>query len=273
MSSKTLHLFDLPSEIRNYIWTLALGNLTVTLATRDNFTSSDCNPCRNETDLPDRLNSVIKPLRTCKQIQTEATPIFYSTLTLVLSTYQSLDRLHNLRSTLFNQHRNLILYMHLNDDNRVEWADSVHIFFKDAPQLVNVTMHAHMRPPMSYEHLIDGLFFAVPLISLPSRITTTLKFDYVFEDVMFASPYVGEIRCSDALEEHELVIRDLLVDQEFCAAARSWNLEVMTGILVRIARKHEQPWFAKLQRRRLQELERLEQQEANGEGSTEQVGA
>ena len=90
---------------------------------------------------------------------------------------------------------------------------------------------------------------------------------------MFASPYLGEIRCSDALEEHELVIRDLLVDPQFCDAAKVRDLDVMTGILLRIARNHEQPWFAKLQRKRLQELARREEEEAAGEGSAAQGGA
>lgn len=175
-----------------------------------------------------------------------------------------IDRILSVKPKFLNHYRQLMLYIHLNDDNRIEWAVACLNLAVDSPRLINLVMHNHMRPPMSYEHLIDGLFFAVPLVTMPRRISQTLKFDYIFEDVMFASPWLGEIKCSDALDEHELVIRDMMVDPAFVAAAVVRDLEAMTGILLRIARSHEQPWFAKLQRRRVEELARQEGQSENG---------
>jgi hypothetical protein len=269
-----MNLLTLPSEIRNHIWTLAFGNLTVTPEPGYALKSHECHCCleNHNAEHPDQLLPVIKPFETCKQLRDESGPIFYSTLTLALSSFKMIDRLHEHQPEIFKKVRNLILYIHIDDENRFEWAASTAILLNCAPRLREVTIHNHMRPPMSYEHLVDGLFFAAPLVRLPSRINTTLKFDYTFEDVMFASPYLGEIRCSDALEEHELVIRDLLVDPQFCDAAKVRDLEMMTGILLRIARNHEQPWFAKLQRKRLQELARREEEEAAAEGSAAQGG-
>ncbi len=254
-------LLKLPSEIRTQIWSLVFGNRCVTPETLANFSQYSCAPCKSTDRLPERMSDVFPPLLSCKQIYEEAHNLLYDTLTLVLISYATIDRLLESKWKLLSRYRNLALYIHLNEENRIEWAVSILKLALESPKLANITLHNHMRPPMSYEHLVDGLFFAVPLVSMPKHISQTLVFDYILEDVMFASPFLGEIKCSDALEEHELVIRDLLVDEEFNAAAAVRDLEVMTGVLLRIARNHEQPWFAKLQRRRLAELARREQEQ------------
>ena len=261
-------LLKLPSEIRNQIWTLVFSRRTVTAENLAHFPLSSCTPCKSKSQLPERWADVWPPLLSCKKIYEEAHKILYDTLTLVLNSYATINRLLEAKWRVLTRYRNLALYVHLNEQNRIEWAVSILNLAVESPKLANITLHNHMRPPMSYEHLVDGLFFAVPLVSMPKQISQILIFDYILEDVMFASPFLGEIKCSDALEEHELVIRDLLVDDEFNAAAAVKDLEVMTGALLRIARSHEQPWFAKLQRRRLAELARREQGQVGGQGGS-----
>ena len=258
-------LLAVPSEIRHQIWSVVFANRLVTVERQifskrqETLSLEQCVSCTNNKDLPESWNDVFPPLLACRQIHREAADILFSTLTLVFARYPTIDQMLESKFKLLERYRNLRLYMHLNEETRIEWAVSVLNLTNASPNLTNLTMHNHMRPPMSYEHLVDGLFFAVPLVSMPQHISYTLKFDYIFEDVMFASPFLGEIKCSDALEEHELVIRDLLVDEEFKTAAAVRDLEVMTGALLRIARSHEQPWFAKLQRRRMAELARTEE--------------
>ena len=260
-------LLELPSEIRNQIWSLVFGNRSITPENLNKVASEQCTPCQNRKELPESWNEVYLPLLTSKQIYEEAQDLLHSTLSLVLTRYEAIDRLLEAKWKPLTRCRNLELHIHLNEENRIEWAVSALNLTLESPKLTNLTVHNHMRPPLSYEHLVDGLFFAVPLVSMPSHINQTLKFDYLFEDVMFASPFLGEIHCSDALEEHELVIRDLIVDEQFKAAAAVRDLEVMTGILLRIAREHEQPWFAKLQRKRLAELAKREQEGGVQSGS------
>lgn len=262
-------LLELPSEIRNQIWSIIFSHRTMTAENLAHFSLPSCTPCKNKGQLPEAWGDVWPPLLSCKKIYEEAHEILYGTLTLELNSYATIDRLLEAKWKLLSRYRNLTLYVHLNEQNRIEWAVSILNLALESPKLADITMHNHMRPPMSYEHLVDALFFAVPLVSMPKRISQTLVFDYILEDVMFASPFLGEIKCSDALEEHELVIRDLLVDDEFNAAAAVRDLEVMTGALLRIARSHEQPWFAKLQRRRLAQLATKEQGEVGGQGGSQ----
>jgi hypothetical protein len=264
-------LLTLPTEIRDQIWKLIFADRTVSVEKdiSSTFHPSECNPCQNRSILPESWNDIVKPLFTCRKIYNEAHIILYNTLTLVFINYQTIDRILEAKSPLLSKYYNLELFLHYNEETRIEWAASILELTRKSPKVKNLTMHHHMRPPMSYEHLVDSLFFAIPLVSMPRGIAANavLKFDYIFEDIMFASPFLGEIKCSDALEEHELVIRDLLVDDEFNSAASIKDLELMTGALLRIARSHEQPWFAKLQRRRMAELAKLEAQQGNGSGS------
>jgi hypothetical protein len=90
---------------------------------------------------------------------------------------------------------------------------------------------------------------------------------------MFESPFLGEITTEDALEEHSLVISDLIADPEFILLAtteQQLDIQVMIIPLLRCAREHEQSWFEKLQRKRIRQLrEQAEEAERQAEASTE----
>ena len=164
-------------------------------------------------------------------------------------------------TSLLEKIKTLTMYLHIDEENRSDWSVALTMTLRACPNLQVLTLNNHMRPPMSYENLMDAVFFAAPLAlaELPERgITPTIQFDYTFEDVMFASPFLGEIRCSDALEEHSAVVKDLIADPEFQCAAPNHDFETMTARLVTIARSYEQPWFQRLQRR-LAELTRQSQ--------------
>lgn len=103
---------------------------------------------------------------------------------------------------------------------------------------------------MSYESFVDAIYFCKPLVCLPSSIQQTLHFAYIHEVIMFISNFLGIVRCSDALDEHEAVIREVLQDSEFIQAAKEVNGPVMNECLLRVAQSHEQPWLQRLRRRR-----------------------
>ena len=180
--------------------------------------------------------------------------MLYSTMNLSLSTSQQTAQIVRSRPQLLSTVRKTTLYVHLDEDNRFNWMLALGDLLDALPNLSELTIHNHMRPPMNYENLVDSIFFAAPLVTSNRGPLRTFHFDYIFEDVMFASPFLGEIKCSDALQEHEMVIRDLLIDRDFARAAEERDIEAMTGALLSAARSYEQRWFARLQRKRLAEL-------------------
>lgn len=247
-------LLDLPGEVRTYIWKLVFSDLNLTPQTQLNFNSGLCTPCQNNEIVPASYEEAYQPLLTCKQIYVEANNFLHNTLTLHISQHKALEKIQHIQTSVRSKVKCVILYIHLDLDERHWWMTALKKINMIFPGLRQLSLHYHMRPPTSYDHLEDGVYVAAPLVILPSHIQQNLHFDYIYEDVMFESPILGEIRCSDALDEHELVIRDLLVDPNFRSGAYSDDMDLMTAALLRIVRNHEQPWFEKLQRRRLEAI-------------------
>ncbi|RMZ85480.1 hypothetical protein DV737_g746, partial [Chaetothyriales sp. CBS 132003] len=138
--------------------------------------------------------------------------------------------------------------------------------------LRSVNLYNHMRPPLSYENMMDAIFFAAPIILADLRhrhISSNIMFDYIYEDVMFVTHLLGDIYCSDALEEHSAVVRDLIADPAFERAAREHDSDTMAARLVGIARNYEQVWLERLQRKRREELAREAQADANAGSARE----
>jgi hypothetical protein len=166
---------------------------------------------------------------------------------------------------LLAQLHNLTLYLHLDEDNRADWSTALTRLLGSMYNLRSLIIHNHMRPPMSYENLRDAVFFAAPLaLNQLSRrgVITQIHHDYIWEDVMFSSPFLGDIRCSDAMQEHSAAVEDLIADEQFQRGCQEQDLDTMTIRLVHITRSYEQPWFARLQRRRLAEVARRSQEAA-----------
>ncbi|EXJ60255.1 hypothetical protein A1O7_04407 [Cladophialophora yegresii CBS 114405] len=270
-------LLKLPSEIRNQIWHLVFADLHV-IPSRSGpqLAQGGCRACTNiactdvttGTSTSDLLSwqEVFRPLRTCKQIYNEAQHILLSSFTLHLGSPLG-DPMRSIvphLARMKNDVRRLEWRVHILGDNRVDWIASIGIIGNLFPKLEQVVIHAHMRPPDSYEKLIDGIYVALPMVRLAKREmpNTPLSIDlaYIYSGVMFESPFMGEITTEDALEEHELVLKDVIADDEFITLALAPELDIqsMIAALLRCARAHEQAWFEKLQRKRIARLREME---------------
>lgn len=86
---------------------------------------------------------------------------------------------------------------------------------------------------------------------------------------MFTSPLLGEIKCSDALSEHEAVLRELQSDQRFRQAVKDGSEEEQTWALLRVARGHERSWLLALRDRRLRGLSEEEREAVEREMQVE----
>ncbi|KAJ9616706.1 hypothetical protein H2200_000425 [Cladophialophora chaetospira] len=175
--------------------------------------------------------------------------------------------------------RRLEWRVHIEDENRVDWPSSIPFRYL-LPNLERIIIHAHMRPPSSYEVLLDAVYLALPMVRLERRempdINLSFDMAYTFSGIMFESPFLGNITTEDALDEHELVIRDVMADEEFIELAMADELEIdiqaMTTVLLRCARAHEQAWFEKLQRNRLaRQRETAPDQSGSEDGQDQQA--
>lgn len=169
--------------------------------------------------------------------------------------------------------RRLALWVHIQDDTRYHWWTGIFLAGAAFPNLEELVINAHLPPPDSYETLTEAIPVAAQTVRLGSHhpnLRITLRLDYLYHEVMFDSPYLGEITSHDSLEQHSLLLRDLIEDDDFVEAALSndEDEQALTAALLRVARAHEQPWFEKLKRRQQERLREREQME-----STEGTGA
>lgn len=116
----------------------------------------------------------------------------------------------------------------------------------------------------------------------------TLHTQYMKQELLFQAHFLGDITTDDAIDEHTYVVRDLFTDPTFLATTHRvlesnrdmieatvaaaypprmyplemksrgfWNpthLPALQHALLSIARRHERPWFERLQRKRVLEL-------------------
>lgn len=253
-------LLDLPSEIRNQIWNLVFADRAVVPSKRPTVNGHDgCVAClHHDGASPLPWSDVLEPLLTCRQIYAEAVQILLSSFTLHLNEcIFTMDGLCPPVPAINRQVRSLLLWIHIDEDNRLVWTERLKLITAAFPNLQSLTLHAHMRPPDEYDKLVDAIALAVPIVRFTHNrpdMQLSLVFDYIYQGVMFDSPYLGEITTADALDEHELIVRDLVEDDAFVEAALGHddedNDQAMVAALLRIARSHEQSWFQKLQRKR-----------------------
>lgn len=251
-------LLELPTEIRDEIWSLVFKDqLVVPMPGRATFRQVGCLGCLNEHHInPIPWTEVFRPLLTCRQIHDEAAPVLYNSFQAHLGKNVFLtDSPRPPFVGINTKVTSAVIWVHIGDENRVQWTDGLESIGHTFPNLRQLTIKAHMRPPNSYEVLIDAIALSIPMVRYTRDkrdMEVTMCFDYTYDDIMFDSPYLGEIRTTDALEEHELVIRDLIEDDAFVEAALSEDEdeEAMVAALLRTARAHEQQWFQKLQRTR-----------------------
>lgn len=251
-------LLELPSEIRNQIWNLLFkSQVVVPASTQPTLRQVGCLACLKQDHFnPTPWREVFRPLLTCRQIYDEAVQTLHDSFQVHLS--ENIFLMDSLRPpfpSINTKVSSAVVWAHIGEENRVHWTEGLKSVGNAFPNLQQLTINAHMRPPDSYEKLIDAISLAAPVVRFTRDkrdMEVKLHFDYTYEDIMFDSPYLGEIRTTDALEEHELVVRDLIEDDAFVEAALSddEDEQAMVAALLRIARAHEQVWFEKLQRNR-----------------------
>ena len=288
----TAQLLQLPQELRDQIWNLAFANQVVTPFARPNRdwfffpVRQQCHACPSpSSDDTPASQEVVAPLLACKQMYDEASAVLTRSLCLHVTKPGVLEdiRLSSPKRTLRTKLQRLRLVIHFNDDNRDHWMAELRNLTRTFPQLRQLTVHNHMRPPISYQNLVDAIYLAGPVVHLPPApsgkpIETKILFAYTEDDVMFSSEDLGEIWYHDALEAHESVVRSLLADPEFKDQSRNYDLAMMTGRLLDIAQSHEEPWLETLRRRRAQrqddgaEAEAMAQAPAESEAGPELDG-
>jgi hypothetical protein len=116
-----------------------------------------------------------------RQLYQEAHNILFPTLVLHLShpeIYATGSALWGLKHHL----RHLEWTVHVLEDNKIDWMISLFAISHLFPMLRTLVVHAHMRPPDSYEKLVDAVYVAQPLAKLLHArrdIEMTLKLNYV----------------------------------------------------------------------------------------------
>ncbi len=202
-------LLQLPTEIRDQIWKLVFVDKHVVpppfgppLALDGCIECSHIageNVASESTSTPEypSWQEVFSPLRTCKQIFTEARQYLMSSFTLHLGSPlgDPMRAIVPFLASIKESVRRLDWRVHVLEDNRVDWIASIGIVGTLFPNLEKVVIHAHMRPPDRYEALIDAIYIALPIVRLCKREMPNIQLDinltYMSEGVMFNSPFVS----------------------------------------------------------------------------------
>ena len=289
--SKSL-LLSLPAEIRNKIWTFAFANTAAvpfhsSLSRRTTYPGgipagaaydAACHGCahRGAEESQDLLSvsAASSPLLTCRQIHTEAIVLYQTTLHVHACLTSELQLPEDIcqRACAQRYLRHLSLRIHfdslrlgeeMQEDMEEQWLMRLRDIRVGFPALETLHFTAHLRPPDSYDNLIDAIYFAGPLCHLPPRIRLEMDLNYISEDIMIDHPDLGRIWYSDALEEHTKVIKDCMADRIFRDAFHhNRSLDRMAERLLEITQEHEQSWFLSLRARNLRRIREENQQEA-----------
>lgn len=335
-------LLTLPTEIRLQIWKYAFGQRhlpvyshhTETRYSKQDDPSRSCEACKTSS-LPAAVrspheiyNHALNQLLASKTVFNEAIDTFQSTLTLHVKTPETIAYVRSTASSLLRERiKRIVLYIHFDHDNHFLWCMRLFELQAALPALTHINVEYHMRPPSSYNNVLDVVLFYMPILELgpslsPPRFVAksdsrldhtrfyldqansnsvipctdhaaglTIHTSYMKHERLFDAEWLGEIWTNDAIDEHTGVVRDLFHDARFVAAAHhvvmsnrqaidAWvsasyppdeysSTVIERGLpdktyvpalheaLVQVARRHERPFFEKLQKRRIVEIYRI----------------
>lgn len=256
-------LLTLPLEIRALIWKHAFSNIhlpTYTSALYDHFYRV-CDTCK-EKSLPASRNSssqaynvAFAPLLTCKDLYDEANKLFKESLTLHIKDPEAIAFLRHATSNSFrNSVRKLVIYIHFNHDNHLLWCMRLFELQAAFPKATHISIEYHMRPPSSYNNVLDVVLFYIPLLELGSKFSPpryvvksndraessfyrieesakvlvpctshepglAIHTSYMVSEPLFQAEFLGEIWTEDAIDEHTGVVRDLFHNAPFITVA------------------------------------------------------
>lgn len=135
---------------------------------QDTFSTNNMNPSFNPDTGSPAYSTAVSDLLVCKSLFTEALPILRRTATIHIANPEAIPAAKQLAPTaLCNNVQNMMLYVHLTTDTQIPWMralDQLHSVF---PQVKKIKIHYHMRPPISYEFLMDALYLTIPILSWP----------------------------------------------------------------------------------------------------------
>lgn len=234
-------------------------------------------------------NEMLNVVRVHSIVLAEALPILLSTLTIHCDQPSMLKTMSKIGPwSLRHKMTKLILYVHYNDYYLYETLLRISELTKTFPRLRHLRVNYHMRPPISYQNLLDAMYLTIPILLLPPpldkplfvvndellpaeehrkgmvvdpRPGTTIYTTYMKQETLFEAHFLGDITTDDAIEDHTSVIRALFDHPDYVAAAKQVvagdivrdpaNMEDIQQAVMHVARGFERPWFEKLQRRRM----------------------
>ena len=262
-----VQLLDLPQEIKDKIWELTFANQEFLLFTdalpgsESKFSEHDeCQVCNTlyKTRYTRRDNDpeyVVRSLERMKPPQTAynrmlnsvlavrdpaALSTFQSTITLQLKSPEAIAWFRTSAPTNLQQRaQNVTICVHFDHTNHALWHSRLMELPVTFPSLKKLLIRYHMRPPISYDNLLDALYLSVAIQQLPEMFKipkdvshlagksletlpslstgTTIETSYMEEQALFSADWLGEIFTSDAISEHTSLIRDLFHDSDYVA--------------------------------------------------------
>lgn len=359
-SASGSRLLNLPQEIKDQIWRHAFGNAHIPLYVDNNLdhwhTYSEfagCEACDAKSPQPPsyeeamnsarlswaraqgasiderisqpytRYNDHLNVLFASKEILNDGLNALLSTLTLHIKSPEALALVRrSAPSSLRQGVTKLVLYIHFDHSNHFLWTMRLFELPEAFPNLKHLDINYHMRPPVSYDNLLDAIYLSIPILGLKAPFVkpayvhteadrvclatyqsggsgrtiastdsgagTTIHTSYMQNETLFEAVFLGRITTGDAIDEHTSVIRSMFEDPTYVSAAqlitRSNAASIRHSVaqcyppyayptelldrgfqnpsylpnaqhaLLQIARRHEKPWFEKLQRRRVVDI-------------------
>lgn len=259
----------LPLEIRALIWKHAFAGVHMpTYASRyaeqhslyDHFYRV-CDTCKDKS-LPASRNSASRTyndafaaLLTCRTIYDEAQLLFKESMTLHIKDPEAIALIRNITTLSFRSSiKKLVLYIHFNHDNHLLWCMRLFELQAAFRNITHVSVEYHMRPPSSYNNVLDVVLFYMPLLELSSNLSPpryvltsrdrpestfrlvekpvqalvpctsqepglVIHTSYMVNEPLFQAEFLGEVWTEDAIDEHTGVVRDLFHNASFIATA------------------------------------------------------
>lgn len=142
---------------------------------QDTFSTNNLSPSFDpDTGSPAYTNALVN-LLICKSLFIEALPILQRTSTIHIANPDAITAArHRAPASLRNTIQNIVLYIHLTTDTQIPWMRALDALPSVFPALKKIRVNYHMRPPISYEFLMDALYLTIPILSWPAPLCRPL---------------------------------------------------------------------------------------------------
>ena len=285
-------LLKLPQEIKDVIWQYAFGNAHIPLYIDNDLDhwhsyngTAGCEACEAGSPNPltyeeamtsarlswaraegpsidERIsrpytlyNDHLQPLFTCREVFQQGSKALLSQLTLHIKSPEGLALVRRSAPLSLRQGATkLVVYMHFDHTNHFLWTMRLLEMHETFPNLKHLDINYHMRPPTSYDNLLDAIYLTTPVLGLKppfdkpryvlteterfpsstfrddrsSKIIaatnthhgTTIHTSYITSGTLFEAHFLGRITTADAINEHSSVMRSLFINQTYVSTAQ-----------------------------------------------------